>query len=369
VRLVHLADYGGSYGGSFVSMLRALLRAAPERGWEPTVVFSGAARDRDWVAGLTGDGVDVRFLSTGGGIRNDIAALLSAADERVVLHTHFTSFDVPAARVARGRRETSVVWHLHSRARPELPVVVRNILKYAVAGRAVDRILCVAPDLRDAVVRRGAPRERTLFVPNAIDTVRFGPVGRAERDEARRTLDLAPGARVLLHFGWDWHRKGGDLFLDAVKLLVGSGVPVTALTVGGGEEADRGAHALGLGNAVVVHEPVEDARVLYAAADVLVSSSRAEGMPYTVAEALSRGLAVVATEIPGHVVQAEGVSACRLVRLDAQDLADGIRAVLARDPEQTRTERETARAAAVARMDLRGWAGRMLDLYDELATR
>jgi glycosyltransferase involved in cell wall biosynthesis len=349
-------------------MLCELTRAAARRGWRTQTVFDESARDRAWVEDLVAAGAATAFVPARSfaAKRDAIGRLLAEESGPVVLHTHFTSFDVPAALAGRGKGRVSVFWHIHSRARPEATVVARNVVKYAVVGRAVDRILCVAPDIAEAVRRRGAPRRRVQFVANAIDTARFPPVGDAERAAARGRLGLPPEARVLLHFGWDWHRKGGDVFLEAVRLLADE--PVLGLTVGAPEEAREERRRLGLDEAIVIAEPTDDVRTLYAAADVLVASSRAEGMPYAVTEALSSGLPVVATTIPGHTVQADGLAACRLVPLDAGEIAGAVRSFLHRDAAAAAREAQAAHDRIRERMSLEGWSERMLDLYERTST-
>ena len=98
-------------------------------------------------------------------------------------------------------------------------------------------------------------------------------------------------------------------FLEALARLRGEQA-FLGVTVGGGDPARELVGRRGLGDLVRVLEPDPDVRRLYAAADVFASTSRAEGMPFSVAEALCSGVAVVASDLPGHRAVAGDVAAC-----------------------------------------------------------
>lgn len=366
MRIVQFADYGGAYAGSFIPMLRALTRAARARGHDVDLAFSPTARGQAWLAELHEDSIPVRFSPTMSRdhLRTWISELLCERDIPTVLHTHFTAFDVPAVQAAKCARKAAVFWHVHSRARPELSAGVGNVVKLLLFGRQVAGILCVAPDIASAMRRRFAPRNRVTFFPNAIDVDRFSPQSRASRAAARRELGLPSDGQVLLHLGWDWHRKGGDLFLGAAKLLVRTYPSVTAVTVGGGADARALTGELGLEPCVRVLGPTDRVQILYAAADVFVSSSRAEGMPFAVAEALCSGIPVVATDIPGHAAIGAGLDACRITHGDRESLAAGVADILDRPASIMLEQARVAREHVQTTMDLDGWSSRLVDLYE-----
>lgn len=355
-RVVQLADYGGTYPGSFVPMLHAVSRAVRSRGWEVHLAFTEDARGRPWAPQLEADGIPLHFLPRTGvrELAARVAALGEGAD-RVLFHTHFTTFDVPAVIAARRFDEARVVWHLHSHVRTEPRVKLRNVLKYLALRGHVDAILGVAPDVAETARRRGAPNVR--YFPNAIDTGSMPPVRPDERAAARARLGIT-GEVVLLHYGWDWHRKAGDLFVDTVALLRDRGHDVVGISVGATKEAGDGR--------VRVVPPTGELRGLLAAADVFVSCSRAEGMPYSVAEALAAGIAVAATAIPGQVALCEGLSGCRLAGLDAGAIANAVEQLLARDEAAVRADTMTARQRMVERHDLEPWSHDLVELYERL---
>ena len=283
-----------------------------------------------------------------------------------MLHTHFTRFDVAAVMAARRRPGVSVLWHIHSPQKPALAVRARNLIKYGLLGRRTFRILCVAPDIAVDVRRRGGPADRVEFFPNAIDTERFTPAGPSERAAARAALGLPSDVPVVLHFGWDWDRKGGDVFLQSLALLRGE-LAILGVTVGGGEAARDLAARLKLGDSLRILDPDPDVRRLYAAADVFASTSRAEGMPFAVAEALCSGLSVVASDLPGHRAVAGGVAACPIVPLEPAPVAEALRGLLARPSEAADHEAAEARRSIVDRLDLRAWSQRLADLHASAA--
>jgi glycosyltransferase involved in cell wall biosynthesis len=368
VRLVQLAHYPVSYPGSFVPMIRAALGTALARGWDVEAVFGEDSRDAEWLADLEGAGIPVRFVEIGGrlDLRRRLGSLLAESDSPTILHTHFTSFDLPAVLAAMRRPSAAVVWHLHSALRRDPGGRLRGVVRNALAGRLVDRILCVAPDLAATVARQGAPRSRVRFFPNAIDASAFPPPTPGERAEARAELGLEPGATVLLHFGWNWELKGGDILLRAARALADRGVPVTVLTIGASPEAERLARELGLGSSLVMRPFGERPRTLYAAADLLAAPSRAEGMPFSTLEALASGLPVASSNLPGPAALAQGLSSCRLTPLEPLAFADAVESLLARSPEIAAADAAASVQRVREQFDLVPWADRLLALYEEI---
>ena len=279
----------------------ALVRSAARRGWLVEVVLTPAAREQEWIPELLALGLPIHYVRAESRMRAT-AAIADLVDEpeRVVLHTHHSAFDIPAALCAARRPEARVIWHAHAALKPQLKL--RNSVKYRVVARKVDRIICVGRHVADQIVERGAAPEKVVVFENAIDGARFPPATKAERDAARRDLGLPSDAIVLLHFAWDWDVKGGDLFLETLELLQRRGERVLGITVGGGTKATTRIRRSGLEDSALVVPARSAVRVFYAAADVFVACSRTEGAPAPLAllEALASGLPVAAARIPGQ---------------------------------------------------------------------
>jgi glycosyltransferase involved in cell wall biosynthesis len=349
VRLVHASNYQSPYPGSFIPMLRAALRLGLERGLRTEAVFEEHARGRPWLEEIEADGVPVRLVRHG-----ELRSLLAEDDGPAILHVHFSALQIEAARAARGRADTWVYWHIHTPLHQGPLIWLKNAVRFGVIGRGVEEMLCVAPDLADAVRGRFGPRGKVAFLPNAIDLERFRRVTAEERRAARERLGLPQDARVLTHFGHDWRRKGGDLYSGAVRALAERRDDVVAVTFKFGDEPDGAVRRL---------EPTRRVEDVYAAADVFVSPSRAEGMPFAVAEALACGTPVVASDIPGQRYVCGEHGGCRLVGLDAGELATALDDALGASPERRADEMASARAWLEANMDLRVWAERLFERY------
>jgi glycosyltransferase involved in cell wall biosynthesis len=229
----------------------------------------------------------------------------------------------------------------------------------------VDGILCVSAELAEVVARRGAPRKRIEQVPNAVDADRFALPAGAERERARRALGLGDHDRALVHFGWDWERKGGDLFCAAVARLRDAGRNVVGIAVGSRGPAEEEAARVGLAPDVLrVHEARQDVRSFYAAADVFLAPSRAEGTPYSVLEAVSSGAAVVASEIPGHVEIGRSVPGCVLVPLQPAAVAEATAALLERPPPDVERDARAGHEWVREHRHLAGWTAALMERYE-----
>ncbi len=139
-----------------------------------------------------------------------------------------------------------------------------------------------------------------------------------------------PGPHVLA-MGRLTGQKGFDLLLDAMVGVRAAGVPARLTIVGVGEleaELRSKAAALGLADVVALVGFQEQPERFFAHADVFVLSSRYEGMPNVVLEALACGLPIVAFDCPhgvseivhdgvnGRLVPAEDVPALTAALID-----------------------------------------------------
>jgi glycosyltransferase involved in cell wall biosynthesis len=369
-RLIHLAGYEPEQRGSFVPFVLAVLSAAQDRGWEVEAVFPEGARGRFWLADFGDAGIPVAFAS---GSRRHLTRWLDSrldAHEPTVLHTHFTRYDVPAALVARGRPNVRVYWHMHTVLSRRPRAVAGHVAKFLSLGRYVERILSPAANVAESVVRRGADRRKVWIFPNAIDPAAFPVTGAERRREAREALGVPPEAEVLLHFGRDWHIKGGRVFLDALAALLAEGRPVLALFNQPGVEAERYVKSRGLGDHVKTIELVPDPRALYSAADVMVAPSRGENMPFTVIESLCCGTPVVASDLPGHRFLADALEACAIAPRRGEPFAAAVRAFLEMGPQERARLCGVARTWISERLDVRVAARRLFEDYEaSLAAR
>lgn len=364
-RVVHLANYGGPYPGSFIPMIQAARAAVQEigDGWTFEAVFSAGAKERRWFQTLLDEGMLVReapALGRGGAVPW-VRSLLGESDAPALLHTHFSSWDLPAAAAGRLRRGSRVLWHIHTPLLAGRRVRATNVVKFALAGRTVDRILCVGPEIETDVLARGAPRGRTELFSNGIDFGRFAAIPPAAREAARDRLGLPRGPRVLVTFAWDWERKGGSVFLRAAEILRAEGHDVLAVPV-----TVQGNPALaGEAEGVRALSAVEDARALYAAADVFVAASSGEGMPFSVLEALACGTPVVASDIPSHRSIGADVPTLRVVPRDAAAFAGALAAELAAAADLPGRAAK-ARAVLEPRFSLARWRADLVKIYRTL---
>lgn len=374
-RLVQVVEFDRPHGGSFVPVIEGLMATAAGRGWRTELVLPETAAGAEWVERL-GTVARVR-LAPADALRTRrtrarwLARQLAGDPGPTVLHTHFTLWDVAALRASRSRGVSgcSVFWHVHSALPTNPSMLARGTVKFGFFGRRVAGIICPAPNISLGVMQRLAPRDRVHFVPSALDAAAHPLADRADRTRARRELAIGDDAHVVLHFGWHDHLKGTDIFLATLAEMVARDDSVLGLIRGHEPVAERLARELGLLAHVRFQEPVERSPTLFAAADVVVSSSREEGMAYTVLEAVAAGTPVIATPIPGHTFIADAVAACRITRRDPAALADAALAAIAEPVEQRRREGRQAHEWVAENLSIERIAGRTIDLFDEAIGR
>jgi glycosyltransferase involved in cell wall biosynthesis len=159
-------------------------------------------------------------------------------------------------------------------------------------------VVCTSSAVR-AELRRHV-QAPMLVVHNGVDTQRFS--AQIDRGSARASLGLHAGAPVVVQAARLSPEKG-ILFLVYVCQALRAQVPgVQVLVAGDGNwraQFDSICREQGLEETVRRLGFVRDIERVYAAADVVVSTSATEGCPNTLLEAMAMGRPVVATAVDG----------------------------------------------------------------------
>ena len=220
--------------------------------------------------------------------------------------------------------------------------------------------ICVSERERAAgLAARTCRASGTVVIPNAVD-VAAAPCTRHDNDPPR-----------IVSVGRLAAPKDA---LTLVRALAAVGpIPFSALLVGDGPDRpamEAEVRSLNLEDRVELAGSRADVPSLLAAADVFVLSSRSEGAPISILEAMAAGLPVVASDVGGvGELVADGETGLLVPSADPARLAEALRALLP-DPGLRRRLVAAGRARAGERFDLPAFRDAHLELYArELARR
>ncbi len=209
-----------------------------------------------------------------------------------------------------------------------------------------------------------------LFEPRQSVTV----VNGVDLDAQDRIVAAASIPRERFGLGGDLFVLGTVARFDPVKrldTLVGAlraleRPRVSLLLVGGGPETDRlqrlvaAAH---LNGRVIFAGWLDDSARVYAAIDLYVAASAKEGLPLALLEAMGAGLAVVATDVPGHRdVVRDGETGLLVPAGDEQALAATIETLMD-DPGRRRRMGQAGRERVRKEFGIRAMVERTADVY------
>lgn len=225
----------------------------------------------------------------------------------------------------------------------------------ALASRAADLVVYNSYAGRDYALARGFPRRNAAVVPNGIDVDRFRPEPEGGL-RVRGEWGVAPGARLVGLVGRLDPMKDHGTFLQAAALLRAEDPGLRFACVGEGSgphvEGLRALEAqLGLGGGVVWAGARRDMPAVYAALDLLALSSRGEGFPNVIGEAMSCGVPCAATDV-GDAARIVGDTGAIVPPGDPRALAAALRELLEEPADRRRARGGRCRERIVAEYPL-----------------
>jgi len=212
-----------------------------------------------------------------------------------VLHAHKFGSNLWASLLKPRGRLPVLVAHEHSWS---YEGKLRRLVDRELIARRADAIVAVSPTDRTRMIElERIPPEKTVYVPNGIPD---RPVGSGE--SVRRELGLTAGESVVGTVCGLRPEKELETALRALGTLAPRRPELRFVVVGDGPERrrlERLADELGVPTMFLGHRANDEMPGLLAAMDVLVLTSRFEGMPLAVLEWMAAGKAIVASRVGG----------------------------------------------------------------------
>lgn len=291
-------------------------------------VIDPGSQPHPFSAHLRAAGIDVEEIVLPGRTylreRREVRARLQRFAPDVV-HTHGYRSDLLNGPVARAQG-AAIVSTVHGSSRLGGLSHLFEWLQER-AWRRFDATVAVSRALEARLLASGVPRDRLVMIPNAWP----GVVPALSRDEARERLGLSPGDRVLAFVGRLIPAKGPDLFAAALAQL--RDLPWRAVIVGDGilhATVASTLQAAGIEDRVHFTGHLDDATHLFPAFDLFVLSSRTEGTPIVLFEAMAARVPIVAARVGGVPEVVSELEAVLVPAGDPSAIAAGIREAFGR---------------------------------------
>ena len=231
-----------------------------------------------------------------------------------IVHTHMAKAGLlgriatAAHNLTRGsapRARVVHTYHGHVLEGYFRPLVSRTFIALErLLAHASDRLVAISPRIRDELQRTYRigldPQYRT--VPLGFDLAAFAAIKGDERGDARLKLGLPPQAAVVTTVGRLTAIKQTHLFLQVIAQLAAGRSDVLAVIAGDGElreDLTALAASLGIADRVRWLGWQRDLVPVYTATDVFLLTSRNEGTPVAIIEAMASAVPVVSTDVGG----------------------------------------------------------------------
>lgn len=296
MKILHIISSGGMYGAEAVIL--NLSRTLNEHSHSSILgVFSNSSNPNLQLhdAALR-EGIESSVIPCNGQVDRTVVAnirQLVAQTGADIVHAHGYKADVYVYLALRSTW-TPFVSTCHNWLKDGPLVSVYGIVDRFVLKNYAG-VIAVSDEVKTCLLKAGVSQDKVHLVRNGIDLRPFL--------EAMPSLRVDPSAANALTVGWVGrlsNEKGADVFLRATALVLAE-YPNSRFVVVG-EGPDRALlkslmDELNITKKVSLIGRRNDMPGVYASLDLMVSSSRQEGLPMAILEGMASGLPLVATAV------------------------------------------------------------------------
>ena len=237
--------------------------------------------------------------------------------------------------------------------KPAMRLIARELRK------AHARILILSAHMRESLSEYGLKGVDVCLIPNGVDTLHFHPVSEQADRDATRDATVVCVAKLR-------YQKGIDILLHAWRFLIEQMPEARLLIVGDGPllgSLQELARELKIASSVEFVGFCADPATYLQCGRIAVLPSRQEGMPNALLEAMSCGLACVATRVSGSEDLLDQGERGLLVELGGVEGLAGAMLCLLKDTARARRYGQMARRYIDENYTFQSIMHRHLQLY------
>ncbi len=268
--------------------------------------------------------------------------------------------------------------HLDGKWIVRLPNINRRDYKNPIQGqifhwlnnsliRRADALQVISPQLEEYIKNRPHPPQRVFLIPNGVDLSIYKKQGTGER--FRQSYGIAPDAPIIGGVGRLDHVKGYDILLEAFRRVAQIRPDARLVIVGDGPlrlPLQKQAESSGFPLPVVFCGYVTDIASCLEAFTLFICSSRSEGVPNAMLEALAMGIPVVSTRVGGiESILNAGVNGILIPCNDREALASAIMELIT-DEEKALRYGAAAQKRIASNFSLETMLERVQTMYEEV---
>lgn len=297
MKVLHIISSGGMYGAEAVIL--NLSRALNGSSHASVLgVFSNSSNPNLQLhEAAIKEGIESHLIPCSGQFDRTVTVRireLVANTGADVVHSHGYKADVYVYFALRGTN-TPFVSTCHNWIKSGFLVSLYGIIDRFVL-RSYAGVIAVSDEVKARLLKAGVRPEKIQLIRNGIDLRPFGGATPSLHFAARELGDV-------ITIGWVGRlssEKGADIFLRAAARVLAEHPNTRFVMTGDGPDL---ANITTLIKELHIRENVsmlgrrEDMPAVYASLDILVSSSRQEGLPMAILEGMANGLPLIATAV------------------------------------------------------------------------
>jgi glycosyltransferase involved in cell wall biosynthesis len=289
-----------------------------------------------------------------------------------IIHVHWVLPNGPIATLAASCLRIPFVVSLHG---SDIYLSKKNILFKILAGyvfRRASGVTACSKELQKAAIELGAA-EKTHLIPWGADPVIFSPL--SNDPKVRERFGILPSELLLVAIGRMVHKKGFENLLSAMQTIVKEHPEIKLILGGDGPLLDDFVHQtarLNLSENIKFagRIPWDEIPNFLATADIFVLPSirdeygNVDGLPTVLLEAMSSGVAVVASNIGGvELVLDHNKNGVLIPPGDVNALSDAIQKLI-NNPDYRTTLAANARTSVMNQFNWSNITIRLLNLFE-----
>lgn len=229
-------------------------------------------------------------------------AVMAEQYDAIIVHTSLAAFFTRLAVLGMKRRPTVInMAHGYLFDDRTSPLKRKVLLAAEKLTAPVTDLLLTMNQWDYETARRYDLGKAVVNIPGiGVDFARLEDQQTGDGTALRQALGIAPDAFVLIYPAEFSARKSQDVLLRAMTALPDH---VVLVLPGSGALMDQCkalAQSLDIDGRVVFPGYVTEMGAWYEMADAAISSSRSEGLPFNIMEAMYSGLPVIASSVKGH---------------------------------------------------------------------